>query len=202
MNISGAVVTDHWKKKPYVMRVNVTDKVEVAQILPASVNDKQESAVKYKGRKAIIITKNNSKNKKPTATLISSDIIPDDYKNLGATGKKPENELVLVTDWDLIIGADVNYINAVLVVKGNLIIMPSNTSLKIHGGAMINGKIINYRTNIADVNTSSYSKNYKSYLKNLDLFDLKYPVLMTIDPRYASSEIFTYFGSVSKSVLK
>lgn len=202
MNISGAVVTDHWKKKPYVMRVNVPDKVEVAQILPASVNDKQESAVKYKGRKAIVITKNNSKNKKPTATLISSDIIPDDYKNLGATGKKPENELVLVTDGDLIIGADVNYINAVLVVKGNLIIMPSNTSLKIHGGAMINGKIINYRTNIADVNTSSYSKNYKSYLKNLDLFDLKYPVLMTIDPRYASSEIFTYLGSVSKSVLK
>ena len=61
---------------------------------------------------------------------------------------------------------------------------------------------MNYRTNVTDIKPSSYALNYQTYLKNLDLFDMKYPVLFTLDPRYASSKIFTYIGSVSKTTAR
>lgn len=183
-------------KEPFVSRLTFEPEVKVVEIMPTSVEDSTKSALKYYGKKAVIVGKKNA-GEAPATLLISWDIIPEDFENLGK--KKIESELVLVSEWDIVIGSDVNFINAILITKGNLIIMPGNTWFKLHGGAIVNGKIMNYRTNVTDIKPSSYALNYHTYLKNLDLFDMKYPVLFTLDPRYAASKIFTYIGSVSKT---
>lgn len=194
-DISGkTLATQH--KEPFVTRMTFEPEVKVVEILPTSVEDSTKSALKYYGQKAVVVGKKNA-GEAPATLLISGDIIPSDFDNLWK--KKIESELVIVSEGDIVIGSDVNFVNAILVTKGNLIIMPWNTGFKLHGGAIINGKIMNYRTNITDIRPSSYSVNYQTYLKNLDLFDMKYPVLFTIDPRFASSKIFTFIGSVSKT---
>ena len=186
-------------KEPFVSRLTFEPEVKVVEIMPTSVEDSTKSALKYYGKKAVIVGKKN-KAEAPATLLISWDIIPEDFENLGK--QKIESELVLVSEWDIVIGSDVNFVNAILVTKGNLIIMPGNTWFKLHGGAIVNGKILNYRTNVTDIKPSSYALNYQTYLKNLDLFDMKYPVLFTLDPRYAASKIFTYIGSVSKTTAR
>lgn len=186
-------------KEPFVSRLTFEPEVKVVEIMPTSVEDSTKSALKYYGKKAVIVGKKNA-GEAPATLLISWDIIPEDFENLGK--KKIESELVLVSEGDIVIGSDVNFVNAILVTKGNLIIMPGNTWFKLHGGAIVNGKIMNYRTNVTDIKPSSYALNYQTYLKNLDLFDMKYPVLFTLDPRYASSKIFTYIGSVSKTTAR
>lgn len=204
INISGEVASKTmWstRKTPYVSKLQVPDEIEMLEILPVWVWDKAEKALKYYWKKAILIWKQSKDwDGNPPALLISGDIIPSDYQNLWT--KKIESELVILSEWDIVIGSDVNFINAVIITKGNLIIMPWNTSFKLHGWAIINGKVINYRTNVTDVDLGSYSTNYKTYLKNLELFDLKYPVLFTLDQRYSNSEIFTYIGSVSKTTAR
>ena len=204
LKITWEIVTESEKtrKAPFVNKLYIPEQVEVVEVFGGWTEDTTKNAVKYYWKKAVLIGKQTEEgDKNPPSTLISADIIPADFDNIN-NGKKIENDLVVLSEWDIIIGSDVNFINAVLVTKWNLIIMPWNTSLKIHWGLIVNGKILNYRTNVTDINPDSYSWNYKTYLKNLDLFDLKYPVLLTIDPRYTNSEIFNFISSVSKSAIK
>jgi len=155
-------------------------------------------AILYQGKKAVYIKWVNADwTEKPVDLVIQSDIIPKEYNKFW-TDEMINDELVIVTDWDIIIWSDVSMINAILMTKWNIIVLPWNNSFKLHWWAIVNGYIMNYRTNITDINTTSFANNYKNFYTNIQLYNLKYPMLMTLDPRYLNSKIFNIITKVSR----
>ena len=157
-------------------------------------------ATYYEWKKAVLIKWSNYKSPdyKPQPLLISSDILPKWYEKF-KNWEKIEDELVIASDWDIIIWPDVTLINAVLMTKWNLIILNWNNSLKIHWWTVVQWRVYNYRININDINTKSFWDNYNKLYKNVELFNLKYPVLFTIDQRYLNSKIFNFVETVYRS---
>lgn len=157
-------------------------------------------AVYYSWKKVLLIKWDQYKSTiyKPQPLIISTDILPKTYKNF-ESWKKIEDELVIASDWDIIIWPDVTLINAVLLTKWNLIILNWNNSLKIHWWTIIQWRIYNYRININDINTRKFWDNYTKMYKNVELFNMKYPVFMTIDQRYLNSKIFNFIETVYRS---
>lgn len=162
-------------------------------------------ATYYKWKKALLIKWSDytESSYKPQPLIISTDILPESYKNFTNANwwnwTKIEDELIIVSDWDIIIWPDVTLINAVLITKWNLIILNWNNSLKIHWWIVIQWKIFNYRININDINPKNFWYNYSKLYKNTELFNLKYPVLFTIDQRYLNSKIFNFVETVYRS---
>ena len=201
-NWKEAIINDYIKiddnfNSPYVELLIVdADKTNYVKIAQENINNE----IKYKWKKIIYViwywVENWIIKRKPIDVIINSNIIPNDYDNL-QNWNKINDELVIVTEWDIIIWPNTSYYNWILMNKKNLLITPSNQPFRLYWWLVTEWKILNYkRQNSFNINFQNFSKNYNTLDKNFALTRLKYPVSLLIDKRFINSKLYSYIYKI------
>lgn len=188
--------TFNWNPHVEVLLVNA-DKNN--HVLITTQNEDNE--IKYDWKKTIYVIWYWMENwkivRKPVDVIINTNIIPKDIWNL-QTWKKIKQELAIITDWDIIIWPNSTFINAILMAKWNMLILPSNSPFRLYWWLIVSWKILNYkRKNTYDMNYSNPFKNFQDLAKNFALIRLRYPVSLLLDKRFLNSKLFSYIYKIS-----
>jgi len=203
LNWKEAIINNYIKeqkyKYPYVevllVNANKTDHVVISQ-------ENFENELKYNWQKIIYVkwfkTENWKIKEVPIDVIINTNIIPSDINNL-QTWKMINNQLVLITDWDILIWPNSSFYNWILMTKKNLLIMPSNRPFRLYWWLIVAWKVLNYkRQNLYNINYEDFSKNFTTLKKNFTLVRLKYPVTMLFDKRFMNSKLYSYVIQLTK----